>query len=68
LSFSGSVSAFIDRSRKNSNTLPRKSSSPRHHGNNTDDAVGGIVQQVSMDSIQEFQVVTSRAKAEHSRS
>jgi len=67
LSFSGSVSAFIDRSRKNSNTLPRKSSSPRHHGN-TDDAVGGIVQQVSMDSIQEFQVVTSRAKAEHSRS
>ncbi len=36
-------------------------------GDNTDDAVGGIVQQVSMDSIQEFEVVTSRIKAEHSR-
>jgi len=36
-------------------------------GDNTDDAVGGIVQQVSMDSIQEFEVVTSRIKAEHAR-
>jgi hypothetical protein len=37
-------------------------------GDNTDDAVGGIVQQVSMDSIQEFEVVTSRIKAEYARS
>ncbi len=36
-------------------------------GDNTDDAVGGIVQQVSMDSIQEFEVVTSRIKAEYAR-
>ncbi len=36
-------------------------------GDNTDDAVGGIVQQVSMESIQEFEVVTSRIKAEHAR-
>jgi len=36
-------------------------------GDNTDDAVGGIVQQVSMDSVQEFEVVTSRVKAEYSR-
>jgi len=36
-------------------------------GDNTDDVVGGIVQQVSMDSIQEFEVTTSRIKAEHSR-
>lgn len=37
-------------------------------GDNTDDAVGGIVQQVSMDSVQEFEVVTSRIKAEYARS
>ncbi|HSF20220.1 MAG TPA: carboxypeptidase regulatory-like domain-containing protein [Vicinamibacteria bacterium] len=36
-------------------------------GDNTDDAVGGIVQQVSMDSVQEFEVVTSRVKAEYAR-
>ena len=36
-------------------------------GDNTDDAVGGIVQQVSMDSVQEFAVVTSRIKAEYAR-
>jgi len=37
-------------------------------GDNTDDAVGGIVQQISMDSVQEFEVVTARFKAEHGRS
>ena len=36
-------------------------------GDNTDDAVGGIVQQVSMDAVQEFAVVTSRIKAEFAR-
>jgi hypothetical protein len=36
-------------------------------GDNTDDAVGGIVQQVSMDAVQEFAVVTSRIKAEYAR-
>jgi hypothetical protein len=36
-------------------------------GDNTDDGVGGILQQVSMDSIQEFEVVTSRMKAEYGR-
>ena len=36
-------------------------------GDNTDDAVGGLVQQVSMDSVQEFAVVTSRIKAEYAR-
>ena len=36
-------------------------------GDNTDDAVGGIVQQVSMDSIQEFEVVTAGMKAEYGR-
>ena len=36
-------------------------------GDNTDDAVGGMLQQVSMDSIQEFEVVTARMKAEYGR-
>lgn len=36
-------------------------------GDNTDDAVGGILQQVSMDGVQEFEVVTSRIKSEFSR-
>ena len=36
-------------------------------GENTDDIVGGALQQVSMDSVQEFEVVTSRLRAEYSR-
>src|SRR5262245_19123662 len=34
---------------------------------NTDDVVGGLLQQVSMDSVQEFEVVTARLSAEYSR-
>jgi outer membrane receptor protein involved in Fe transport len=36
-------------------------------GDNTDDVVGGLLQQVSMDSVQEFEVVTARLSAEYSR-
>jgi hypothetical protein len=36
-------------------------------GDNTDDAVGGLLQQISMDAVQEFEVVTSRIKAEYGR-
>ena len=36
-------------------------------GDNTDDVVGGLLQQVSMDSVQEFEVVTARLNAEYSR-
>jgi Carboxypeptidase regulatory-like domain/TonB dependent receptor-like, beta-barrel len=36
-------------------------------GDNTDDVVGGLLQQVSMDSVQEFEVVTARLTAEYSR-
>lgn len=36
-------------------------------GDNTDDAVGGILQQISQDAVQEFEVVTSRIKAEYGR-
>ncbi len=36
-------------------------------GDNTDEVVGGIVQQVSMDSVQEFEVVISRIKPEFAR-
>ena len=37
-------------------------------GDNNDDAVGGILQQFSQESIQEFEVITSRYKAEYGRS
>lgn len=37
-------------------------------GDNTDDIVGGVLQQVSMDAVQEFEVVTSRMRAEYARS
>jgi hypothetical protein len=37
-------------------------------GDNNDDAVGGVLQQYSMDSVQEFEVVTSRLKPEYGRS
>ena len=37
-------------------------------GDNNDDAVGGILQQYSQESIQEFEVITQRFKAEYGRS
>ncbi len=36
-------------------------------GDNTDDVVGGILRMVSMDSVEEFEVVTSRLGAEYAR-
>ncbi|MFN7975653.1 MAG: TonB-dependent receptor [Acidobacteriota bacterium] len=37
-------------------------------GDNNDDAVGGILQQYSAESIQEFEVITQRFKAEYGKS
>lgn len=37
-------------------------------GDNNDDAVGGVLQQYSMDAVQEFEVSSARIKAEYGRS